>query len=49
MANKTDWELDTCVSRNFYVNKELFHGFEESTNDECVYMDNSIIVIVIEE
>ncbi|KAH0729580.1 hypothetical protein KY290_000714 [Solanum tuberosum] len=42
VANKTDWVLDTSASRHFCVNKNLFHDFEESTDEECVYMGNSI-------
>ncbi|PHT60559.1 hypothetical protein CQW23_02922 [Capsicum baccatum] len=41
LANNTDWVLDTCASRYFYANKELFHEFKESTDGECVYMGNS--------
>ncbi|XP_070008283.1 uncharacterized protein [Nicotiana sylvestris] len=41
VANKTDWILDTGASRHLYANKELFYDFEESTDDECVYIGNS--------
>ncbi|XP_009629827.2 uncharacterized protein [Nicotiana tomentosiformis] len=40
VSNKTDWILDTGASRHLCANKELFHDFEESTDGECVYMDN---------
>ncbi|KAF3628742.1 hypothetical protein FXO38_28084 [Capsicum annuum] len=47
VSNKTEWMLDTGDLRHFCVNKELFHDFEESTNDECIYMGNFITAEVL--
>ena len=41
VANKTDWVLDTGASRHFCANKNLFHDFEGSTDEKCVYMGHA--------
>lgn len=48
VTNKTYWVLDTGASRHFCANKNLFHDFEESTDEDCVYMDNSTIIEVMD-
>lgn len=49
VINKTNQVLDMGTSRHLYANKKLFHDFEEFTNGECVYMDNSTIIGVMVE
>ncbi|KAL0291506.1 UNVERIFIED_CONTAM: hypothetical protein Scaly_2634600 [Sesamum calycinum] len=41
MENKTDWILDTCASKYFCSNKELFQDFQDARDGECVFMGNS--------
>ena len=47
LAHKIVWVLDTGTSRHFCANKNLFHDFEESIEEECVYMGDSTTVVVM--
>lgn len=40
VENKSDWILDTGASRHFCSNRDLFHGFQDIDNGECVFMEN---------
>ncbi|XP_022156810.1 uncharacterized protein LOC111023645 [Momordica charantia] len=47
VENKSDWILDTGVSRHFCSNRDLFHDFHDSADDEYVFMGNSATVGVL--
>ena len=49
VANKIDWVVDIGASMYFCANKELFHDFEESTDEECLYMGNSTTAVVMDK
>ncbi|TYK01594.1 ty1-copia retrotransposon protein [Cucumis melo var. makuwa] len=47
IENKTDWILDTGASRHFCTNRELLHDYKDTTDGECVFMENSATTRVI--
>ncbi|KAA0048396.1 ty1-copia retrotransposon protein [Cucumis melo var. makuwa] len=47
IENKTNWILDTGASRHFCTNLELLHDYEDTTDEEYVFMGNSATARVI--
>ncbi|KAA0045096.1 ty1-copia retrotransposon protein [Cucumis melo var. makuwa] len=47
IENKTNWILDTGASRHFCTNRELLHDYEDTADEECVFMGNSATAGVI--
>ena len=45
--NKTNWILDTGASRHFCTSRELLHDYEDTIDEECVFMKNSSTVGII--
>ncbi|KAA0033483.1 ty1-copia retrotransposon protein [Cucumis melo var. makuwa] len=49
IENKTNSILDIGASRHFYTNRELLPDYEDTTDRECVFMENSVTAGVIEK
>ncbi|KAL0537600.1 hypothetical protein IC582_026583 [Cucumis melo] len=49
IENKTNSILDIGASRHFYTNRELLPDYENTTDRECVFMENSVTAGVIEK
>ncbi|KAA0035570.1 ty1-copia retrotransposon protein [Cucumis melo var. makuwa] len=47
IENKTNWILNTGVSRHFCTNQELLHDYGDTTNGEYVFMGNLATTEVI--
>lgn len=47
VENKFDQILKTRASKHFCLNRDLFNDFQDSSDDECVFMVNLAVAGVL--